>query len=154
MTEFNEEDLRFVASRYDKERFDTKKAIARFNEAAASEAGRRRRWWTIAAAAAASVAIAFAAGIGIVSTINERHQVEPRPQETVVLNPDVAVTHEFVYDDAPIADVLAELSSYYHCTLTTGQTDKHLTATFPDDDIDFIVSLIETALSIEITIER
>ena len=53
MTEFNEEDLRFVASRYGKERFDTKKAIARFNEAAASEAGRRRRWWTTAAAAAA-----------------------------------------------------------------------------------------------------
>ncbi len=154
MTEFNEEDLRFVASRYDRDKFDTRKAIAGFYEAAESEAGRRHRWWTTAAAVAASVTIAFAAGIGIVSTLNERHQVESRQQKTAALNPDVAVTHEFVYDDVPIADVLAELSSYYHCTLTTGQTDKHLTATFPDDDVDFIISLIEKALSIEIKVEK
>lgn len=154
MTEFNEEDLRFVASRYDKDRFDTRKAISRFNETPSAQTGRRRRWWTTAAAAAASVAIAFAAGVGIVSTIKSAQQAEPRQQELVVLNPDVAVTHEFVYEDAPISDVLNELSVYYHCSLTTVQTDKRLTATFPDDDIDFIVSLIEKALSIDITVER
>ncbi|MDO5321217.1 MAG: hypothetical protein Q4F39_02360 [Bacteroidia bacterium] len=154
MTEFNEDDLRFVASRYDKERFNTRKAISRFNEATAAEGCHRRRWWTTAAAAAASVAIAFAAGVGIVSTIKNARQAEPLQQEIVVLNPDVAVTHEFVYEDAPISDVLNELSAYYHCTLTTGQTDRRLTATFPDDDIDFIVSLIEKALSIDITVER
>ena len=37
---------------------------------------------------------------------------------------------------------------------TEEPTDKKLTATFPDDDIDYIVGLIETALDIQITVER
>ncbi|MDO5442740.1 MAG: DUF4974 domain-containing protein [Bacteroidia bacterium] len=152
MTEYNEEDLRFVASKYDREKYDTKRAIARFNETTAPVTP-RRRWWTTAAAVAASAAIAFAAGVGIVSTVKDRPS-KAQPQEITVHNPNVAVTHEFIYDDAPLAEVLAELSAYYHCTLTTKRTDKHLTATFPDDDIDFIVSLIEDALGITITIER
>lgn len=154
MTEFNEEDLSFVTSKYDNDRFDTKKAIARFNVETASASGGRHRWWTTTAAVAASAAIAFAAGVGIATAVREKPVEEPLLQEVVVLNPDVATTHEFVYENASITDVLKELSAYYHCTLTTGQTDKHLTATFPDDDIDFIVSLIEDALGITITIER
>ena len=75
-------------------------------------------------------------------------------EKMAALNPDVAVTHEFVYDNVPVEAVLAELSAYYHCTLTTAPTDKKLTATFPDDDIDYIVGLIETALDIQITVER
>lgn len=152
MTEFNEEDLRYVSSLYDKDRFDTRKAIARFNEKASNEPN-HRRWWTTAAAVAASAAIAFAAGWGIVSAIKD-HQPAVTNQEIVILNPDVAVTHKFVYEDVPIADVLKELSEYYHCTLKAKPSDKHLTATFPDDDVDFIVSLIEKALDIEITIEK
>ena len=152
MAEFNEDDLRYVSSLYDKKRFDTKRAIARFNEETSKESN-HRRWWTTAATVAASAAIAFAAGWGIVSTIKDRHPAVTK-QEIVVLNPDVAVTHKFVYEDAPIADVLKELSEYYHCTLRTKPLDKHLTATFPDDDIEFIVSLIEEALDIEITIEK
>ena len=152
MAEFNEDDLRYVSSLYDKERFDTKKAIARFNEETSKELN-HRRWWSTVAAVAASAAIAFAAGWGIVTTIKDRQPVVTR-QETVILNPDVAVTHVFVYDDAPIGDVLKELSEYYHCTLKTKPSDKHLTATFPDGDIEFIVSLIEKALDTEITIEK
>ena len=83
-----------------------------------------------------------------------RQRPEPAPTERPALNPDVTVTHEFVYHDVPVEAVLAELSAYYHCTLTTAPTDKRLTATFPDDDIDYIVGLIETALDIQITVER
>ncbi|MBO4535589.1 MAG: DUF4974 domain-containing protein, partial [Bacteroidales bacterium] len=78
----------------------------------------------------------------------------PAPVETPALNPDVARTHEFVYNDVPVEAVLAELSAYYHCTLSTEPTDKRLTATFADDDLDYIVGLIETALDIQITVER
>lgn len=152
MTGFNDDDLRFVSSIYDKDRFDTERAMARFNEKTSAHSG-RRRWWTTAAAVAASVAVVFAAGVGIVSIRSQSLQGEIQ-QEVVVLNPHVATPHEFVYDDTPIADVLKELSAYYHCTLSTEPSDKHLTATFPDDDVDFIVSLIEKALNIEITVEK
>ena len=49
--------------------------------------------------------------------------------------------------------VLAELSAYYGCTLTTAPTDKRLTGTFPDGDVKRIVSAIESALGIQITME-
>ncbi len=153
MTEFDDKDLHYVSSIYDKDRFDTKKAIARFNEHTATETAMPRRWWVTAAAVAASVVVVFAAGAGIYSAVRHTEPEEARP-ETVVLNPDVSITHEFVYNDAPVEDVLQELSAYYHCTLSAGPSGKHLTATFPDDDIDFIVSLIEKALDIEITVER
>lgn len=45
------------------------------------------------------------------------------------------------------------LSSYYGCKLKTDAEGKLLTATFPDEDIDFIISLIEKALDVNITVE-
>ena len=83
-----------------------------------------------------------------------RNAQEPVPAERPALNPNVADTHIFIYENAPLDQVLAELSAYYHCTLTAPATDKCLTATFPDDDIELIVSTVERALDIEITLER
>ncbi|HKM11802.1 MAG: hypothetical protein KBB35_03965 [Bacteroidales bacterium] len=154
MTDFNEDDLKFVVSKYKKGRFDTKKAIADFNQKTTTSRLSRRRWWTTAAAVAASVAIVVAASIGVVNTLNKEKPVVEKSEEVTIFNPDVAQTHIFVYEDAPIEDVLKELSAYYGCTLTTSPTRKHLTATFPDDDIDFIVSLIESALDISINVEK
>lgn len=150
MTKFNDKDLDFVARRYDKRHYDTRKAMARFHET--NTGTTRRRWWMTAAAAAASIALVFAAGYGIRTWIRAAQEPAPAGQ-TVVLNPDVATTHVFVYNDAPLDLVLKELSAYYHCTLKAPATDKHLTGTFPDDDVAFIVSLIEKALDIKITIE-
>ena len=150
MTEFNDKDIDFVARRYDKRHYDTRKAMARFHET--NTGATRRRWWMTAAAAAASIALVFAAGYGIRTWI--RAAQEPAPAELpAVLNPNVATTHVFVYNDAPLDQVLKELSAYYHCTLKAPATDKHLTGTFPDDDVAFIVSLIEEALDIKISIE-
>lgn len=150
MTEFNDNDLEFVARNYRSDKFDTRKALRRFHTETDNPV--HRRWWMTAAAAAASIVVLFAAGYGIRSWVQQRP--EPAPTERPALNPDVAVTHEFVYDNVPVEAVLAELSTYYHCTLTTAPTDKKLTATFPDDNIDYIVGLIETALDIQITVER
>ena len=75
-------------------------------------------------------------------------------EQQLTLNPNVAETHLFVYENAPLDQVLAELSAYYGCTLTADPTDKRLTATFPDDDIELIISTIEAALQIKITLER
>ena len=151
MTDFNEIDLSFVARCYRKDRYDTRKAIARFHETNKVKTT-HRRWWATAAAVAASVAAVFAAGYGIRTWV--RNAQEPAPVEQPALNPNVAETHVFVYDNAPLDLVLAELSAYYDCTLTAAPTDKRLTATFPDDDIELIVSTIESALHIKITLER
>lgn len=150
MKEINEKELEFVARFYDHDRYDTDKAIERFHNVHRER--NPRRWLTTAAATAASVAIAFAAGYTIHIS---RNAPEPAAEiENVVLNPDVAQTHVFVYEAAPLNDVLAELSSYYGCKIKTDAKGKLLTATFPDDDIDFIVSLIEEALGISISVEK
>lgn len=150
MTEFNEKDLEYVTRRYRSGKYDTRAAIRRFHAQAGSTT--HRRWWMTAAAAAASIVLAFAAGYGIHTWIRAAEEPAPAGQP-VVLNPDVATTHVFVYNDAPLDQVLKELSAYYHCTLKAPATDKHLTGTFPDDDVAFIVSLIEQALDIEIEME-
>lgn len=151
MTDFNETDLSFVARRYREGRYDTRKAIARFHETN-KVTTTRRRWWATAAAAAASIVLVFAAGYGIRTWV--RNAQKPAPVEQLTLNPNVAKTHMFVYENAPLDQVLAELSAYYGCTLTADPTDKRLTATFPDDDIELIVSTIESALHLKITLER
>ena len=150
MMEFNDNDLAFVAGCYGEDRFDTRKALARFHETIPVR--EHRRWWLTAAAAAASVVLVFAAGYGIRTWV--RNAQEPVPVEQPALNPDVADTHIFIYDNAPLDQVLAELSAYYHCRLEAAPTDKCLTATFPDDDIELIVSTIESALNVKITLER
>lgn len=150
MKEIKDKELEFVARFYDRDRYDSEKAITKFHDA--HKESNTHRWWMTAAAAAASVAIAFAAGYTIHSyrTVNEA----PAETEHVILYPNVAQTHVFVYDAAPLQDVLDELSSYYGCKLKTDAKGKLLTATFPDDDIDFIVSLIEEALDISISVEK
>lgn len=150
MKEINEKELEFVARFYDHDRYDTDKAIERFHNVHRERSP--RRWLITATATAATVAIAFAAGYTIY-TYRTENETPATEIEHVVLNPDVAQTHVFVYDAAPLSDVLDELSSYYGCKLKTDAKGKVLTATFPDDDIDFIVSLIEKALDVNITIE-
>lgn len=151
MNEIKEKELEFVAKSYDHTRFNPEKAISKFH--ASHRRVQLRRWWLTAAATAASVVIAVAAGL----TIRHFEVVVPakdsQPAEMLILNPNVATTHEFVYDAAPLEEVLAELSAYYGCTLKTEAQGKVLTARFPDDDINFIVSIIEKALEVDITLE-
>lgn len=149
MTEFNEKDLEYVTRRYRPDKYDTRRAIRRFH--AQTDTVVHRRWWVTAAAAAASVVLVFAAGYGIRSWVWNAEV--PAQVQQPALNPNVSQMHVFVYENAPLDQVLAELSSYYDCTLKAPATDKRLTATFPDDDIELIVSLIESALNIQITIE-
>lgn len=145
--------LNFVLRHYREDKFDTKKAISQFHAAEAERTAPRLRWAVTFATAFASLAIVFAAGYGITKAVNQsKEPVKVEIQQ--VLNPDVATTHEFVYDDAPLQDVLQELSDYFGCTLTSSPTRKHLTATFPDDDLEVIVSIIESVLDVDITVEK
>lgn len=150
MKEIKNEELEFVAKVYDHDKFDTEKAISRFH--AGHSATSPRRWWITAAASVASVAVAFAAGYAI-HLSNIASSTPETVTQQLILNPDVATTHTFVYEEANLTDVLCELSSYYGCSLKADSYNHQLTATFPDDDINLIVSIIEKALDIKITVE-
>ena len=148
MTEFNDNDLAFVVRRYRPDKYDTRKAIARFHEQTATPV--HRRWWMTAAAAAASIMLVFAAGYGIHNWIHSESNPSVQAQPTTQQAP----SRFFVFEEAPVDQVLQELSGYYHCTLTAPPTEKRLTATFSSEDgLAVIVPLIEAALDVKITVE-
>lgn len=153
MKESFEKKLDFVVRHYKEGLFDTRKAIERLHGSFA-DSRPVRKWWSVLAAAAASVAVAFAAGYGIYSSVSDSSAPEQKPAATPAQTPPEApAAHVFIFKDTPVAEVLKELGDYYGCTLSASPTRKHLTATFPDDDLDTILSVIESALDIDITAE-
>lgn len=153
MKESFEKKLDFVVRHYKEGLFDTRKAIERLHGNFA-DSRPVRKWWSVLAAAAASVAVAFAAGYGIYSSVSDSSAPEQKPAATPAQTPPEApAAHVFIFKDTPVAEVLKELGDYYGCTLSASPTSKHLTATFPEDDLDTILSVIESALDIDITAE-
>lgn len=153
MKESFEKKLDFVVRHYKEGLFDTRNAIERLHGSFA-DSRPVRKWWSVLAAAAASVAVAFAAGYGIYSSVSDSSAPEQKPAATPAQTPPEApAAHVFIFKDTPVAEVLKELGDYYGCTLSASPTSKHLTATFPEDDLDTILSVIESALDIDITAE-
>lgn len=153
MKESFEKKLDFVVRHYKEGLFDTRKAIERLHGSFA-DSRTVRKWWSVLAAAAASVAVAFAAGYGIYSSVSDSSAPEQKPAATPAQTPPEApAAHVFIFKDTPVAEVLKELGDYYGCTLSASPTSKHLTATFPEDDLDTILSVIESVLDIDITAE-
>lgn len=153
MKESFEKKLDFVVRHYKEGLFDTRKAIERLHGSFA-DSRPVRKWWSVLAAAAASVAVAFAAGYGIYSSVSDSSAPDQKPAATPAQPPPEApAAHVFIFKDTPVAEVLKELGDYYGCTLSASPTSKHLTATFPEDDLDTILSVIESALDIDITAE-
>ena len=153
MKESFEKKLDFVVRHYKEGLFDTRKAIERLHGSFA-DSRPVRKWWSVLAAAATSVAVAFAAGYGIYSSVSDSSAPEQKPAATPAQTPPEApAAHVFIFKDTPVAEVLKELGDYYGCTLSASPTSKHLTATFPEDDLDTILSVIESALDIDITAE-
>lgn len=60
------------------------------------------------------------------------------------------VIRKFVFDNAPLADVLKELSAHFKVELSCPTKGKTLTAEFESDDIDEIIMLIEKSLNVKI----
>lgn len=59
-------------------------------------------------------------------------------------------TRRFVFDNAPLADVLKELSAHFKVELSCPTKGKTLTAEFESDDLDEIIMLIEKSLNVKI----
>ena len=154
MKESLDKELDFVAKHYEDGRFDPENAIRRFH----ARTGKKHqntphhRLWAAAAAIFAAVFVLFAGGYGVYSVIHNTTATS-RPSEPV-RQTEPPSAHIFVFENTPLSNVLEELSSYYNCSLTASNADICLSASFPDDDLENIVSAIETALDIDITIEK
>ena len=135
MKESFDKNVDFVTRHYRDGLFDTEKALGSLHARLGAGAGKpvrpSRKLWSTVAAAAASVAVAFAAA--------------EAPGEA-------PSAHVFVFENTPVEDVLKEIGDYYGCTLSAAPTRRRLTATFPDDDLDTIVSVIESVLDIKISV--
>lgn len=66
------------------------------------------------------------------------------------INQTAWATKTFSFDNTPIAEVLSELSAFYHVQLTTDDTGKSLNGEFTTNSLDEIIDLIENALHIKI----
>ncbi|MBP5505778.1 MAG: DUF4974 domain-containing protein [Bacteroidales bacterium] len=148
-----DKNLDFVVKNYKEDSFDTEQALRKFHKRVGDSRQSRtsRRWWAAAAAVFAGAFVLFAGGYGIYNMV----QKEPAPAPEVRLQQETpAEVHTFVFDNTPLADVLEELSDYYNCTLTAPVTNKRLTGSFPEDNLEEIVVAIENALDVDITIGK
>ena len=56
----------------------------------------------------------------------------------------------FVFDETPLKEVLTCLSEYYNVSFITDDLSRKLSGEFYTDDLDLIISLIESALDVNI----
>jgi ferric-dicitrate binding protein FerR (iron transport regulator) len=56
----------------------------------------------------------------------------------------------FIFDKTPLKEVLETLSEYYNVSFAATDLDKQLSGEFYTEDLDFIISLIESALDVHI----
>ena len=77
----------------------------------------------------------------------------PALSEAEHANPAAWATHFFRYENTPLEEVLRALSDHLGRTLRTHAHDRRLTGEFEGEELDEIVSLIESALDIHIVID-
>ena len=77
----------------------------------------------------------------------------PALSEAEHANPAAWATHFFRYENTPLEEVLRELSDHFGRTLRTDAHDRRLTGEFEGEELEGIVSLIESALDIHIVID-
>ena len=94
-----------------------------------------------------SAAIALRAGMS--ATLSQGESA-PRLDEKTDMNQAAWATHEFHFADAPLADVLHTLSTYYHVHLTADNMSKRLTADFDTANLNSIITVIEQTLDVKI----
>lgn len=77
----------------------------------------------------------------------------PGLSEAEHANPAAWATHFFRYENTPLEEVLRELSDHFGHALRTDARDRRLTGEFEGEELEEIVSLIESALDIHIVID-
>ena len=97
---------------------------------------------------------------GLILTKGRNAVLEPASAKPVEItpkhpNPAAWATGEFVYDNTPLPEVISELSDYYGVRLTVadGATVHCLNGEFSTASLSDILSLIDSALGVTISVE-
>lgn len=184
MKEINDDELQFVARHYQEEALDTDRAWKRLRQhvhASAEEGGgvrhisigsRRlstgfRRLSTSSRRIAASVSIALIVGASVACGFWYVRQQASTAEGAVV--PESAATTPFrylqpqaesivlKYEDAPIDDVLSEISSYYGRTLvlqSPSASERCISGEIEATSLEEVIEILEATLDIEIVIQN
>ena len=86
---------------------------------------------------------------GMEASIEDQMQV-PEVEETPDVNSIAWQRGSFIFDHTPLKDVLDCLSEYYHVSFAATDLSKKLSGEFATDDLDLIITLIESALDVTI----
>lgn len=78
--------------------------------------------------------------------------VHPEVTTAAALNPAAWATHHFIYDDAPLEDVLDELSAVFGRKASCTAQGRRLSGEFSADSLEDAVSLIEATLDVKVTL--
>ena len=63
-------------------------------------------------------------------------------------------THKFHFNNAPLSEVLSDLSDYYEVSLHCNDMNHSLTADLNADSLDTIISIINETFDIDIQIQK
>jgi len=83
-----------------------------------------------------------------------RNSTTPRLISPKNRNETTWATKVFTFEDAPISDVLSQISSYYGVRLTTSDSSKRVSGEFEAGRLEDVIELLEDLLGIKIEIER
>lgn len=161
MKEINEDELKFVAHHYEEDALDADRAWRRFQQRAGIPLTRRTTFRRIAA----SVGILFivSASIACGFWYARRQAVlldtpEQMPTATATtpyryLQPtDESLVLK--YDNAPIGDVLSELTAYYGRELVLkGEADRRISGEIEATSLEEVVEILNATLDVEIVIK-
>lgn len=154
MLTISEEDIRFLVDNYQPECFDVAKAIRKYYGGNHFKF-HRKKWLVTVVSSAIGVAVAFAGGYSLALSIQKGKVESAEASEQQESFVETTPAENLEFEDVPIADALCALSEAYGCKLSTASTEKRLTASFSrEDDLEYVVKLIESALDITIIVER
>ncbi|MBO5058529.1 MAG: DUF4974 domain-containing protein [Prevotella sp.] len=158
MKDIDEDELRFVANQYKEQRLDTDKAWKIFLYVGGSRtvAGHGKRRLAAIAASIFAVSVVVACMVaGYCMYDNNGIQPDDAPLmkdsvEQVQKNDSIVVLH---FDNAPVNDVMRQLSRHYGCNLSASDTTKRVSGDIQVDSLHTTVDILEQILGIKITVK-
>lgn len=178
MKEINDDELQFVARHYEENGLDAERALRTVRQRMAPSARRKtdgethlssstRRISASTRRIAASVSIALivsasvACGVWYARHWNTQQATPEAPTASVntpfrYLQP-AGESIVMKYDNAPIEDVLSEVSTYYGRQLvlqSASASNRHISGEFEATSLEEVVEILEATLEIEIEIQN
>lgn len=152
MKEINEKELEFVAKHYKEGALNTEHAWRVF----ADKVGRRRNAFAriaVAASVTLVVCIAMAGGYWYYGNVQKQESkvVAPATNYRIVRKSPKGIILK--YENEPVGNVLAELSSYYGKKVTTDEAGRCISGEIEATSLDEVVEILRITLDIEIDVK-